>query len=46
MIENAVALAIADEIIARLDFVSVDTNDLLKLVFPSVLVQGYGQFRR
>ena len=45
MVENTVALTIADEIIARSDFVSVGTNDLLKSVFPSVLTQGYDCFR-
>lgn len=44
MIENTAALAIADEIIASSDFVSVGTNDLLKSVFPSVLTQGYDSF--
>lgn len=44
MIENTAALAIADEIIASSDFVSVGTNDLLKSVFPSVLTQGYDNF--
>lgn len=44
MIENTAALAIADEIIASSDFVSVGTNDLLKSLFPSVLTQGYDSF--
>lgn len=44
MIENTAALAIADEVIAGSDFVSVGTNDLLKSVFPSVVTQGYDDF--